>query len=193
MNPITRASHKPAIIGVLLSIIVLIIDLQIPLGVAGGVPYVAAVLVSLWSPSVRLTIGIATLGSVLTLVGYYGSPMGGEHWQVVTNRFLALFAIWVTAVLSIRIKNEAQREIKTLKGLLPICAGCKSIRDDAGYWNQLETYIDSHSEVTFSHGLCPTCVKKYYPEDESQDGNAQGGNAQGEGPAPGTGDSDPDR
>ncbi|MFH1941877.1 MAG: PAS domain S-box protein [bacterium] len=60
--------------------------------------------------------------------------------------------------------QEASVKIKTLRGLLPICASCKKIRDDKGYWQQLEAYIQSHSEAEFSHGICPDCVKKPYPE-----------------------------
>ena len=59
---------------------------------------------------------------------------------------------------------KAQEELKTLKGLLPICASCKKIRDDEGYWTQLETYIHDHSQAEFTHSLCPSCAKKLYPE-----------------------------
>jgi AmiR/NasT family two-component response regulator len=55
-------------------------------------------------------------------------------------------------------------QVKTLRGLLPICSSCKRVRDDAGYWSQLEVYIQEHSEAVFSHGLCPECAKKLYPE-----------------------------
>ncbi|UCD82356.1 MAG: HAMP domain-containing protein, partial [Desulfobacterales bacterium] len=56
------------------------------------------------------------------------------------------------------------KKVKMLSGLLPICAACKKIRDDKGYWNQIESYIRSHSEAEFSHGICPECAKKIYPE-----------------------------
>ena len=58
---------------------------------------------------------------------------------------------------------KALKEIKTLSGLLPICASCKKIRDDKGYWNQMEGYIQQHSDAQFSHGICPDCAKKMYP------------------------------
>ncbi|MCP3940457.1 MAG: hypothetical protein GY710_03120 [Desulfobacteraceae bacterium] len=58
----------------------------------------------------------------------------------------------------------AHDEIKTLSGLLLICSHCKKIRDDSGYWNQIEDYISKHSEAKFSHGICQKCVKKYYPD-----------------------------
>lgn len=65
-------------------------------------------------------------------------------------------------------KNEdlekALTKVKTLSGLLPICSHCKKIRDDKGYWNQIESYIQKHSEAEFSHGICQECAKKYYPD-----------------------------
>ena len=60
--------------------------------------------------------------------------------------------------------RQALSEVKTLRGFLPICAHCKRIRDDQGYWNQIEAYIRDHSDAEFSHGICPECSRKYYPE-----------------------------
>ena len=60
--------------------------------------------------------------------------------------------------------EDALNKINTLSGLLPICSHCKSIRDDGGYWNRLETYIANHSDAEFSHSLCPNCLKQYYPD-----------------------------
>jgi hypothetical protein len=53
--------------------------------------------------------------------------------------------------------QEAIAKVRTLRGLLPICSSCKKIRDDKGYWNQLESYIQEHSNAAFSHGICPEC------------------------------------
>ncbi len=60
--------------------------------------------------------------------------------------------------------QEALDQVTTLKGFIPICANCKKIRDDQGFWNQIESYIQQHSDARFSHGICPECVKKLYPE-----------------------------
>ena len=60
--------------------------------------------------------------------------------------------------------KQTQEELRTLQKLLPICASCKKIRNDDGYWQQVEHYFADHSEYTFSHGLCPECMKKLYPE-----------------------------
>jgi PAS domain S-box-containing protein len=59
---------------------------------------------------------------------------------------------------------HALSQIKTLSGMLPICASCKRVRDDQGYWNQIESYVEQHSEAEFSHGICPECAKKIYPK-----------------------------
>ncbi len=60
--------------------------------------------------------------------------------------------------------KRALAEVRTLSGLLPICAACKKIRDDRGYWSQIEEYISRHSEAEFTHGICPECAKRLYPE-----------------------------
>ena len=78
----------------------------------------------------------------------------------------------ITERKSIEIEREtmvlelkaALADVKILSGLLPICAVCKKIRDDKGYWNQIELYIRDHSEAEFSHGFCPDCAKKLYPD-----------------------------
>ncbi len=60
--------------------------------------------------------------------------------------------------------QDALEEIKTLQGFLPICAHCKDIRDDEGYWHQIEDYIHTHSEAEFSHSICPECAEKFYSQ-----------------------------
>jgi hypothetical protein len=60
--------------------------------------------------------------------------------------------------------RQALAEVKTLQGILPLCSHCKKIRDDRGYWNQLESYIQSHSEADFSHGICEECARIHYPD-----------------------------
>ncbi len=155
------------------------IDLYIPLGVAAGVPYISVVLASLWVPNKKFTLQMAVLCSLLTLFGLAYSPMGGEMWKVLINRGLALFAIWVTAILTlqrksieeerlkvIQEKNQIFEETKVLRGLLPICASCKKIRDDNGYWNRIEIYIEKHSDAHFSHGICQECQDELYGDQE---------------------------
>lgn len=88
---------------------------------------------------------------------------------MILNAFIGLF--WgknrqVNAEKSKVITDlqDALAKVKTLSGFLPICASCKKIRDDKGYWNQIEAYISEHSAAQFSHGICPECVEKLYPD-----------------------------
>lgn len=73
----------------------------------------------------------------------------------------------------IRELQDALANVKTLQGLLPICSLCKKVRDDRGYWSQIETYLRKHSQADFSHGICPECVGKLYP-DTNQVGHRKG-------------------
>lgn len=61
--------------------------------------------------------------------------------------------------------KKAATEIKILRGILPLCSFCKKIRDDKGYWQQVDTYIDKHTEADISHSICPDCMKQHYPEE----------------------------
>ena len=72
------------------------------------------------------------------------------------------FAFAIFAWRRWRELQEAHAKIKTLRGLLPICASCKKIRDDKGYWNQLEAYIQNNSHAEITHGICPECMKELY-------------------------------
>ncbi|MFH1214367.1 MAG: histidine kinase N-terminal 7TM domain-containing protein [Candidatus Neomarinimicrobiota bacterium] len=82
------------------------------------------------------------------------------HFHDVTEKRLAEMQLEKT-VAELR---QALTEVKALSGLLPICSSCKKIRDDNGYWNEVEAYIRQHSEAEFSHGICPDCMRKLYPE-----------------------------
>ena len=79
------------------------------------------------------------------------------------------------AALAAKIEelHEALEQIKTLRGIVPICMHCKQIRDDQGYWSQVETYISRYSEAQFSHGICPECLEKHYPELVADDADAE--------------------
>jgi hypothetical protein len=92
----------------------------------------------------------------LGLLAVAGSGFGLHRWRVHTLRRSE-------HRLQQRIQ-EAVARIKVLSGLLPICASCKKIRDDQGYWEQIEVYIREHSEAQFSHGMCPACIRQMYPE-----------------------------
>lgn len=118
-----------------------------------------------------LGLGGASLGSLL--VWRQRSHSGGFDPQDL-GVLVALAQQAAIAIHNARLFEElreakqaaevALAQVKTLKGLVPICASCKNIRDDAGFWHNVADYIKDHTEAEFSHGLCPGCVRKLYPE-----------------------------
>jgi hypothetical protein len=106
-----------AVAVILVATVTFVIDMVTPLGVAGGVPYIAAVLLSLWLPGRRNTLLVAVACTVLTGVGFLVSPPGEQLVYVLANRFLAVFAIWVTAFLGLLYK-QTNTEYGRLVGVL---------------------------------------------------------------------------
>lgn len=162
---------------VILLVSIFFLDLSIAPGVAVGVLYVVVVLLSLWTPHNRVTLIFSLVASLLIITVFLYKPTIVEMWKVVFNRGIALFAVWVTAILGItrkkieqqrdmihRERDKAIREVRILRGFLPICSSCKKIRDDRGYWTQIEGYIKEHSEAEFTHSICPECAEKLYPD-----------------------------
>ena len=146
-----------------LGAIVFLLDLLTPMGVAVPMLYSGLVLLGLWSPHPKFALIAASLATVLSLLGAFISPPGGVVWIGLVNRLMALLIIWTTAFIVLRYKR-AEQATKILRGLLPICASCKKIRDDKGYWKQLEEYMEQHSEAHFTHGMCTECMAKWETE-----------------------------
>lgn len=96
--------------------------------------------------------------------GYLLKPVENQELHVTIEVALHKHRIDKEKDQLARELKHALEEVKTLKGLIPICASCKKIRDDEGFWNQLETYISKHSDAKFTHGICPDCIKKLYPD-----------------------------
>lgn len=92
----------------------------------------------------------------LGAVDYIPKPFNPLTVKARVNTHIKLY-------LTLKELQNALNEIKTLSGLIPICASCKKVRDDKGYWNQVEDYIEDRSSAQFSHGICPDCVEKLYP------------------------------
>jgi len=167
---------------------VCVADFGIPLGVAVGVLYIVPVLATLWVAGRGITMGAAGAATFLIILKFALAPQSGIPWMVFSNRAISVFVVWATALLVLQRKRNEQtlseqqaalqrandeleirvddaiKKLKILRGFLPICAHCKNIRDEQGYWHAVEDYVASRSEVNFSHGICPICFKQLYPE-----------------------------
>jgi hypothetical protein len=174
--------QKPLSLAVLLAaaLVIFVVDLFVPLGWVAWLPYVALVLLTLWVPQPRAAQIVAALCSALIVLGFFEDfygPQTAEPKMAAFNRGLGVAMLWVIAMLVMMHKRmEAEREqlilqlqealanVQTLRGFLPICASCKKVRDDQGYWNQIEAYITRHSLAHFIHGLCPQCSTEMMQE-----------------------------
>jgi len=158
-------------------VLIFFFDLAIPPGVAVGVLYAVVILMSLWLPHDKATLSFSLISSFLIIAAFFFKPPVEEMWKVVFNRGISLFIVWIIASLGLKRRKieqhrntillereKALKEIKILRGLLPICASCKRIKDDKGEWTQIEGYIHKHSEADFTHGICPECAERLYPD-----------------------------
>ena len=129
----------------------------------------------------------ATMSLLLSGIAIWGTLHGfGPFAQGTPNESLLLLQVFmsVTAVMALALAGvisqrkraeedrgrlilelqDALEDVKILRGLLPICASCKKIRDNEGGWDHIENYIQKHSEAQFTHGICPECLERLYPE-----------------------------
>jgi len=126
----------------------------------------------IWLMTWHFDRGVAVLFSFLcALVWFAVDDASGVQYSTAIIPFwnaaarLVYFLSFALLLSYIREQlRQSKEEVKRLSGLLPICASCKKIRNDEGYWQEIEAYLHSHSDTQFSHGICPDCAKKLYPE-----------------------------
>ena len=129
--------------------------------------FFALIRASLWLLDPQGTLFIAGIKHQLYFLVITVFEVGvGITWVMMNNQRLEaeLMASRDNLRETVSKLEEAMSEIKTLSGIIPICMHCKEIRDDQGYWNQIEKFICEHSEAEFSHSICPDCAKKHYPD-----------------------------
>jgi hypothetical protein len=125
-----------------------------------------------------ITIGIITLSDALT-----GKTFGHillELWNALMHLGFYLIIVFLLSRLRVTMQERADlirelqdslKEVKELRGILPICSSCKKIRTDEGYWQNVDEYITHHTKAEFSHGLCSECAQKLYPKYYNKDDN----------------------
>lgn len=89
-----------------------------------------------------------------------------EQYRIIISDISERKQVEKALALERKRLQESLLKVKELRGLLPICSSCKKVRDDKGYWNKLESYIEKHSETKFSHGICPDCSEKFYGKED---------------------------
>ena len=101
----------------------------------------------------------------ICIVEIYGANVGEKNNLIVYIDITEREKHKQEKELIIHDLNQALSEVATLRGILPLCSFCKKIRDDKGYWEQVDVYISKHSQADISHSVCPECMKKHYPEE----------------------------
>jgi hypothetical protein len=132
------------------------------------VVYVLPIILAAWYsgtwPAVGLAIAVPTFR--LLLVVMPSRPHEGIASLALATALrgavIIILALWFARLAE--FERSLQRQVKVLEGLLPICAFCKNIRNDAGEWERMEGYISRRSEAEFSHGICPSCTETHYPD-----------------------------
>lgn len=143
--------------------IIFAVDMLLPRGVAAPMLYVIPILLAVHCRQQWFRVSVAVGCTVLTVIGYKFTEDAVPTWIALSNRTLAVTAIWITTVLAWQ-RMQAREQVNILRDLLPMCASCKKIRDDKGYWSQVEEYLETHTQTMLTHGICPECIQKWYPD-----------------------------
>ena len=157
-----------------IAVCILVFMVMIGVGGTAGKLFLASVYSTQRGGSIPLSVLRETLGEGAFFFGVYAA---------VAIASLIVFSSTIGSELERRMRDIAERKrvqeerekliaqlqealsrVKLLSGMLPICAHCKKVRDDKGYWNQIEVFVREHSEAEFSHGICPECLKSLYPD-----------------------------
>lgn len=158
-HPLWWAGIAPALIG-----LEYVAGPQTQYPVVHVIPVILAAWYSGRRPALALAVAVPLARIVLHMT-VWTSP-GALSVHIATTLFrgavIALVGLWFARLSE--HERELHRHVQTLEGLLPICSLCKSIRNPAGNWESLETFISTRSEAEFTHGLCPPCVKAHYPD-----------------------------
>lgn len=152
---------------VLISLFVVIVDILTGPAVRFPIIFTLPVLLCSWFNGFIPGLLLALILPVARLVSFdlvWRLPW--NRWELLLNDLIQTLTFLVLALLA-SYAAEQQRQVRILRGFLPICSFCKRIRNDQGSWQQMEEYISQHSEAKFSHGLCQDCLKAQYGMDPS--------------------------
>lgn len=137
-----------------------------------GLDYRGEIVLAAHEPVQELDLGIvAKIDLKEVRAPFIKASLISGVFAMVTIAFGAALFLRITNPLLRRLQQTVKNlqtalaEVKTLRGILPICSFCKKIRDDEGAWNQVEVYVQKRSDANFSHGICPDCLEEHYPDE----------------------------
>jgi K+-sensing histidine kinase KdpD len=129
--------------------------------------FIFPVMLAAWNRRLRIAILFAVGLSLTRVTHQFVFDERPDSFDDVFAALVRFFVLLLLATMTSQLGKQSRQlrqRVRLLEGILPICAGCKSIRDEQNHWVQIEGYITAHSSAQFSHSLCPECFKKYYGE-----------------------------
>lgn len=142
---------------------IFLLDLTTPADVQVFALFVVPVAFAAWFGGRRAALLAVTAVAALRVTVHYLQPSPSSLTISLVNGVIRLGVLVLVAFLVDRVATQ-RRRLRVLEGMLSICAFCKRIRTPENDWEQMEHYISAHSEVTFSHGVCPTCMMEHYTD-----------------------------
>jgi len=171
--------HYVILLSIALSLIVYFMDILTRARFGFSIFYIPSILIATWYAGRWYGLGASLAATLLWFIADLASGLPYLHplvpyWNAgIRMGFYTMIVLLLSALKSeyeqrerlIKELRTAMENLRVLRGLLPICAWCKKIRDDSGYWKQLEQYVEEHSEAAFTHGICPECMARVEKEE----------------------------
>lgn len=150
-----------------IALIVLVVDFYTGKHIRFPILYIIPVGIAAWYNQKTMAYSLAVFLSLARFGFHIPWQETDSLFSASINTGVRIFALVLYAYLVDRTSwqtRELKKRVKLLEGILPVCASCKKIRNEQGTYEKMETYISDHSEAEFSHGICPECAQKLYPE-----------------------------
>ena len=160
-------SDRPAFLCLCIAVIVLMLDYVTGKSIEFPIAYALPTGLAAWRNKKHLAYALAIFLPLARVGFHFLWNVQQPFLSVLINAPITILALAFYAYFIDRVswqKRALEKEVKALEGILPICASCKKIRNEHGEYEQMEKYVTEHSEASFSHGICPECAKKLYPD-----------------------------
>ena len=163
----TLYKKRPTIFCILVALIILVVDYLTGQYIQFPIFYILPIGMAAWQGEKHTAYIMAIILPCARIAFHFIWPGTHSLSTAMSNALIAICALMIYSFLIDRVSWQAKKlevKVKTLEGILPICASCKRIRNEKGEYEQIESYITDHSDALFSHSICQDCAKKLYPE-----------------------------